>query len=198
MVDVRRCRLRDGTLVHLRPIEADDKQRLADGLAHLSPESRYRRFLTATPRLSSSQLRYLTEVDHDAHEALLALDPSQASEPALGVARYVRLPDAPDVAEFAVVVVDDHQGRGLGTLLLAALARAAAAHGIARLRGWVSASNEPMLRLLRGLGAEVVADEPHVLRADLSLGPDALPATPTAQAFRAAAATLAAAEAGSD
>ena len=72
----------------VRPIRPGDKELLAAGFDRLSDDSRYRRFLTSMPRLSSSQLAYLTEVDHRDHEALLAID--EASGRAVGVARYVR------------------------------------------------------------------------------------------------------------
>jgi GNAT superfamily N-acetyltransferase len=61
-------------------------------------------------------VRYLTEVDHHDHEAIVALD--EESGEGIGVARYVRTRERPEVAEVAVTVVDDWQGRGLGTRLL--------------------------------------------------------------------------------
>lgn len=62
-------------------------------LVHLSPQSRYRRFLTPMSRLSPRLLRYLTEVDHHDHEALVAESPE--GDP-VGVARIIRLTDNPD------------------------------------------------------------------------------------------------------
>src|SRR5688500_15949518 len=112
-------RLRDGSQVAVRPIEADDKARLKAGFERLSMESRYRRFFSPLPRLSASQLRYLTEVDHHDHEALVATD---AGGDIIAVARYVRSQEEPQVAEVAVTVVDDLQGRGLGSALQDALA----------------------------------------------------------------------------
>ena len=114
--------LRDGTRVLIRPIEPEDKGLLLSGFEQLSEQSRYRRFLAPVPKLTESQLTYLTEVDHDTHEALVAVDAGQPLR-GLGVARYVRLQDHPEIAEAAVTVIDAYQGRGLGTLLLALLAR---------------------------------------------------------------------------
>jgi GNAT superfamily N-acetyltransferase len=144
--------------VLIRPIRSDDKQRLLDAFDRLSPESRYRRFFAATPELRAGQLRYLTEVDHHAHEALVAIEPGTGQ--GLGVARFIRSPEDAAVAEVAVTVVDDWQGRGLGTALLHELAARARAEGVERFSALVLAENEPMLAILRA-GGDV-----HVTRRD--------------------------------
>jgi GNAT superfamily N-acetyltransferase len=148
--------LRDGTRVLVRPIEPDDKARLLEGFEHLSDESRYRRFLAPMPELSEATLRYLTEVDHRDHEALVAL--VEATGQGIGVARYVRRPDRRDVAEAAVTVADDWQGRGAGTLLLELLAARAREEGIERFSALVLATNREMLELLETLGPVRVVD----------------------------------------
>jgi GNAT superfamily N-acetyltransferase len=136
--------------VVIRPIRPSDKSLLVDGLHRLSPESRYRRFFAPVPSLGASQLRYLTEVDHHAHEALVALDADTGA--AVGVARFIRSSADPAVAETAVAVVDDWQGQGLGTELLHRLGERAAEEGIRRFSAFVLESNRPMLDLLRDLG----------------------------------------------
>jgi GNAT superfamily N-acetyltransferase len=73
-------------------------------------------------------IRYLTEIDHHDHEAMIPLD--EASGEGIGVARYVRDPNQPDVAEFAVTVIDDWQQRGVGTLLLEVIRAARRESGI--------------------------------------------------------------------
>ena len=78
--------------------------------------------MTPIAELSESQLRYLTEVDHDDHEALIAFD--AATGDGVGVARFVRLEDDPTSAEAAITVIDEWQGRGLGTALCPAARRA--------------------------------------------------------------------------
>ncbi len=84
--------LRDGTTLLVRPIAPGDKDALQRGIEELSDDSRYRRFLAASPRLSDAQLRYLTEVDHHDHEALVAL--TEDGEP-VAVGRFVRLATSP-------------------------------------------------------------------------------------------------------
>jgi GNAT superfamily N-acetyltransferase len=148
--------LRDGSRVQLRPVEPADKALLADGFARLSPESRYRRFLAPVPELSDAQLRYFTEVDHHDHEALAAIDPSTGR--GIGVARFIRLHDRPGVAEAAVTVADEWQNRGLGTLLLEALAERARREGITTFSGLLLATNHEMLELLEHVARVRIVD----------------------------------------
>jgi RimJ/RimL family protein N-acetyltransferase len=146
--------LHDGTRIHLRPIEAGDKARLTAALGRLSQETIRRRFLAAKPSFSTSELRYLTEVDgrnHLALAAVLADDP----EALVGVARCVRLPDAPETAEFAIVVGDPFQGRGLGTLLARELAGAARAAGIRRFAATMLSDNVAIRRLMVTISAHL-------------------------------------------
>ena len=122
--------LRDGSKVLIRQVQPADAQLLADGFARLSPQSRRMRFLARKDQLSVAELRYLTDVDHHDHEALGALD--QADGRGVGVARYVRDSDDPHAAEIAVTIVDDWQGRGLGTELLTRLSARARSEEIGR------------------------------------------------------------------
>jgi nucleotide-binding universal stress UspA family protein/RimJ/RimL family protein N-acetyltransferase len=146
-------KLRDGSSATLRPIGKDDKDLLVRGFERLSPDSRYRRFFTAMSQLSAAQLTYLTEIDHHDHEAIVAIEPA-TGEP-LGVARYVRSQPEPHVAEVAVVVGDDWQGRGVGSALLEHLADRARDEGIGCFSAVVQGDNVPIMRLLEGLGDAV-------------------------------------------
>lgn len=149
--------LADGTRVRLRLLVPQDRDALARGFLRLSPESRYRRFFSAMPRLPESLLAYLTTTDNLNHLAVVAErieDDGRAGE-GVGVARFVRLKDAPDTAEAAVAVVDDMQGRGAGSLLLSLLARAARERGITKFTGVVQADNERTKALVHGLVSDV-------------------------------------------
>jgi RimJ/RimL family protein N-acetyltransferase len=136
--------------VEIRPIEPDDKDELARGFDRLSERSRYRRFLSPRGKLTQAELRYFTEVDHHDHEALVAVDPKTGE--GVGVARFVRSTEDPTLAELAVAVVDDWQGRGVGSLLTAELAERAREEGIACFTALALAENEAMLGLLGELG----------------------------------------------
>jgi GNAT superfamily N-acetyltransferase len=141
-------RLRDGASIRIRPIEPEDRAELAAGFERLSPESRFRRFLSPVARLSERDLDYFTRVDHHDHEALVALD--AATGAGVAVARYVRT--GPGRAEPAVAVADDWQGRGVGTALLDALAERAYECGIRCFEATVLATNAQAIGLLEGLG----------------------------------------------
>lgn len=145
--------LRDGTPVRLRAIGPADRARLAAGFEKLSPESRYRRFFTAMPRLSDRMLDRLVATDGWNHVAigaeLASDDPAEAE--GLGVAHFMRLPEAPEVAEVAVAVIDATQRQGLGHLLLRALVEAARKRGIRRFRATLLAGNAPARALLEDL-----------------------------------------------
>ena len=139
-----------GERIEIRPIQPDDREALADGLRRMSAGSRYRRFLSPLNTLSEQQLPYLTQVDHHDHEALVAAEASTGQ--GIGVARFVRSEDDPEVAEVAVAVADDWQGRGIGSELLHRLTERAREEGIKRFSGTVLQENRPMLELLDDLG----------------------------------------------
>ena len=138
--------LRDKTTALIRPIEPSDRERLNEGFESASAESIFLRFLAPQKQLSSSLLHYLTVVDHDRHEALIAVDPETGRS--FGTARYVRDKDHPDMAEFAVGVGDRWMRIGLGTALLRALVLRARAAGVVRFIGLIHAENTAIQRLV--------------------------------------------------
>ena len=139
-------RLSDGQQVFIRPIQPDDKWRLQEGLKRLSLETVHRRFLAAKPSFTAAELRYLTEVDGVDHIALVALSVTTGN--LVAVARAVRLPDQPGTAEWAVVVADPLQGKGLGTRLVQALVDEARQVGIHRFTATIAGENRAVARLL--------------------------------------------------
>ena len=151
-----RVAVRDSAHVRLRQVRPSDRELLVRGFERLSPESRYRRFLAGKTELGEEQLRYLTEVDHTDHEAIVALD-AETGE-GVGVARYIRDPDRPDTAEVAVTVIDDWQHRGVGTLLLEVLGARARAAGITHFTAVMLATNTEMLDVFKALGPVRIVD----------------------------------------
>jgi RimJ/RimL family protein N-acetyltransferase len=141
---------RTGQRLAFRYIRPDDKERLATAFGRLSPESQYKRFLAAKPRLTASELRYLTELDGFDHVAVLAVladDPDAI----VAVGRFVRLRDLPDTAEVAIVVGDAHQGQGLGRELGRRLADEARARSVKRFTATMLGENVAAHRLFHAI-----------------------------------------------
>jgi L-amino acid N-acyltransferase YncA len=163
--------LRDGTVLEVRPIRADDKNLLTAGFRLLSDETRQARFLTAKPSLSQSELRYLTEVDGRDHVALVAVEAEHPTH-ITAVGRFVRDPDHPDTAEFAIVVGDAYQRQGLGTALGRALAAEAQARGIHRFTALTQSENAGVQKLIASIAEHLEyvqnGDGTRVLTADLA------------------------------
>jgi RimJ/RimL family protein N-acetyltransferase len=142
--------LRDGSTVTIRPLEPGDGDRIREVWDGMSELTRRLRFLSPANEISDEDLRYLVEVDHRRHEALIALDDDGRG---VAVARYVRVPRDRTTAELAVVVVDDWHRRGLATALLDQLSDRARANGIERYSAIVSEDNDVVLDALERAGA---------------------------------------------
>lgn len=174
------ARLSDGTRVEMRLVRPADKPLFRDGFARLSPTSRFRRFLSDKSALTEGDLRYLTEVDGVDHVALgaVALDEIGREVP-VGIARFVRLPSRPEVAEPAVAVVDPMQRRGAGRLLLSRLVAAARERGVAGFRSELLLSNAPVRALLAPLDPVVWEERPEegIAVCELALPPAVVPAS---------------------
>jgi GNAT superfamily N-acetyltransferase len=140
--------LGDATIT-FAPITPAARSLMQAAMGRLSAESSRRRFFTVRRQLSDRELTRFTELDGWDRYAIGALAHAPgAPVEGIGVARFARLAERGDEAEAAVVVVDAWQGRGIGKRLLRALASAALARGIVRLRGDVLPDKRPMLELL--------------------------------------------------
>jgi GNAT superfamily N-acetyltransferase len=161
--------LLDGTSVLMRPVTPDDKWRIEEGLARMSPHAVYRRFCRHVARLSETELRYLTEVDQVRHIAWGAVDPEEPSQPGVGIGRLICEPGCPTRAEAAVTVIDPYRGVGLGTLLLATLCALGQQRGIRTLRACILPENSLVLGWFRRLGAHTVDQDDSMVTLDLRM-----------------------------
>lgn len=144
--------LRDGSKVHLRPIEAEDEPLLHEAVASMSERTVYFRFFSPIKRMSDALAHRLAVVDYHDRFALVATTHRPGSkERIVGVARYDRARDT-DMAEVAVAVIDEFQRRGLGSVLLADLARVGRLNDIKMFQLIVLPENREMLALLRKMG----------------------------------------------
>jgi len=143
--------LRDGTTIAIRALVPEDRELIVAAFERLSPRSRFLRFFSPLPRLTAGMLNGLMDVDHVGHVALVAL----YDEACIGVVRYVVDERDPTLADFAITVIDAHQGRGLGRALTEAIACVASARGLRGLTLDVHPENHVMQRLARSLGAQL-------------------------------------------
>lgn len=161
-----------GQRARLRPLAPGDAHAEQRFFNSLSLDSRHQRFHFGLHELSPSLLKLLTEVDQRLHRAWVVELATPAGPVVIADARYVCDPEHPALAEFALAVADDWQGRGLGRRLVAHLIAEARRQGVRELFGEVLAENRRMLALMREVG---MALRPHpdgamLVRAVLALG----------------------------
>jgi RimJ/RimL family protein N-acetyltransferase len=148
-VDGGTLALGDGTSVPVRRIRAEDAAALQRLVSRSSDRSIELRFLGSFKELSDKMARRFADVDGKNRFALVALDPENSDE-IVGVVRYAREGDD-DGAEYAALIEDRFQGRGLGIGLTKKLIGVARENGIGHLYALVMRENVRMLSLLRSL-----------------------------------------------
>ena len=127
----------------LRVVDSSDLEAVIATYRGLSPQSMYRRFFTLTPDPAPLVQRQFSMLDHRDHEALVVLDGDEV----VGIAQWDRLDCCADQAEIAITIAEGWQRRGLGRVLIRALAGDAYRHGIDTLTATVLAENRPALGL---------------------------------------------------
>ena len=162
--------LPDGTQVTLRPIRPEDAALTTEFVRGLSSETRYQRFMNTVRELSPAMIIRLTQIDYDREMAFVATTVENGRERQIGVCRYAANPDR-ETCEFAVVVADAWQHRGVARRLMALLIDTAAKRGFARMDGVFLASNERMLHFVEKLGFALHADpdDPSIRQGSLDL-----------------------------
>lgn len=153
----------------IRLLLRGDRTQLQQAYEHLSEASKQLRFFLPPKHLSEAHLAYLTDLDYDKRFALAAYDRDDPTQRGLGVARWVRDHDDQTRAEAAVVVIDEMQGRGIGTALLRCLVGEAVALGITTFTADIRWDNRLLLDKLAGLGAAIRPAEPGVADVELHL-----------------------------
>lgn len=161
--------LNDGTPVCIREVRKDDEQRLKDGIAELSPQSRYLRFFSGMREAPQGVVDALVTVDGHDHIAWGAIRTDLPELPALGVVHAFRDKDDPASAEYSVAVIDAYHGRGLASLLTAVLMLDCRREGLDHLLVHILPENAPALTLARSLGARYRDLEGGVMRFDIAI-----------------------------
>jgi len=160
---ISQLQLADGTNIKIRPIRPEDASIEQGFVRELSSQSKYYRFMQGLNELTQEMLVRFTQLDYHRELALIAVLEQLDEETELGVARYVMNPDG-ESCEFALVVADDWQHKGIGSHLMNALIEAARQRGIKIMDGEILANNHPMLELAESLGFSVktIPDDPGV------------------------------------
>ncbi len=166
----RKVVLADGREILLRPIRPEDAEMEQEFVRGLSEESRYLRFMRSLQELTPEMLVRFTQIDYDREMAFVAIYTKDGKQEEVGVARYSIEPDG-ESAEFAVVVADAWQGKGVGTQLLEALIETARRRGVRELFGEVLVHNHAMLALTERLGfkRQPVPSDEDLVRVSLRL-----------------------------
>ena len=149
--------LNDGTDIVIRPIRPEDAEIEQEFIRGLSAESKYFRFMNSIHELSLEMLVRFTQIDYHNEMALVAINPGVNGEEEIGVARYMTNPDK-KTCEFAIVVSDKWQGKGIARLLMQKLIDIARNRGLEKMEGQVLANNYRMLELMMSLNFEVGND----------------------------------------
>jgi acetyltransferase len=167
---IAKWELSDGTVVESRPIRPEDAEMEQRFVKGLSERSRYFRFMNSVRELTPAMLMRFTQIDYDREMAFVAVRDGQGTEEEIAVARYVTNPDG-RTCEFAAVVADAWQGKGLGRRMLETIISVARARGLEEIVGHVLATNEPMLSLCVKLGFRITEhpNDAAVRRAALAL-----------------------------
>ena len=163
------ARLPGGEWVKIRPIRPEDATMEQAFVEGLSSETCRLRFQSSLRSLTPAMLARFTQIDYDREMALVAVLEEAGGEREIAVCRYITLPDG-ESCEYAIVIADAWQGKGLGRLLMTALIDVARSRGLKTMIGWVLASNAPMLRLDAELGfVNLRDDDPFTRRMVLDL-----------------------------
>ena len=167
---VQRVDLRDGTELTIRPIRPEDAIIERNFVNGLSERSRFFRFMYALSQITPEALSRFTQIDYDREMALIAVIQEDGREKQIGVARYYTLPDQSS-CEFAIVIADDWQARGVARRLMAALVDSARSGRHTRMIGTVLTENRRMLKFVESLGFRVEPnpDDPALMDVTLDL-----------------------------
>ena len=156
---IRKWTVPDGTEVTIRPIKPEDAELEIEFVRKLSPETKYYRFMNTMRELPPAMVARLTQIDYDREMAFVATMLENGTEVEIGVCRYAVNPDG-ESCEFAVVVADEWQHRGLARRLMGVLIETARNKGLAYMNGVFLSNNERMLKFVQGLGF-VLSNDPE-------------------------------------
>ena len=160
--------LKDGTPVLFRPMKPEDESLVADLLDNCSDQTLYFRYFRVIKSWPHEALIRFTQNDYDREIGIAAIGQPPGPRVMMGVGRLVMTPER-DAAEFAVIVADPWQGKGLGPKLIERVIEIAKENGVQVLSGDILADNQPMLNLVKRMGFKVHRPEEGSCRVELEL-----------------------------
>ncbi|MCW8964220.1 MAG: bifunctional acetate--CoA ligase family protein/GNAT family N-acetyltransferase, partial [Gammaproteobacteria bacterium] len=162
--------LNDGTDIIIRPIRPEDAEIEQQFIRSLSEEAKYFRFMSTLHELSQEMLVRLTQIDYHNEMALIAVNRHGENEEEIGVTRYVTNLDKKS-CEFALVVSDQWQRKGIAHHLMHNLMKIARERGLKRMEGEVLSNNLKMLDLIQSLGFHISShpDDINIKQATIDL-----------------------------
>lgn len=146
----------EGKQITIRPIRPEDAEMENEFVSNLTTQSKYFRFMENIKELTSDMLIRFTQIDYDKEMALIATYQEESEEKIIGIVRYIINPDG-ETAEFAIVVTDDWQHKGVGSKLISSLFNAAQMKHLKSIAGLVLANNFPMLEFVKNHGLEITS-----------------------------------------
>ena len=164
-----RYKLTDGTTIGIGFVGPEDEQRLLSGFKKLSQLTKLYRFNCSKVNLSRKETDYLLNVDNYNHFAIGAVDLDKSFDVGIGLARYIREKEDPTRAEVAITVIDEYQGKGIGTYLFKELFIYANKNGVRTLTSYVLKENVKMIRILDKIGFKVKEDCGNQYRIEINV-----------------------------
>ncbi len=150
----KRVTLRDATEISLRPIKPTDEELMQELFYSLSDQTIYLRFFSSMGAMPHERVQYYTTIDYDTQMAIVAVVETNGDEAIIGVGRYIREKGS-DMAELALLVHDDWQAKGLGTLLHTYLAQIAKSRNVGGFKAEILQHNKRALHVFTKIGGKV-------------------------------------------
>jgi acetyltransferase len=159
---ITKWHLKDKQSVAIRPIRPEDEPLVAKFHETVSEQSVYYRYfshLKLADRIRHERLTRICFNDYDREIALVAVkEHRNKPHEIIGIGRMSRITGVNE-AEFALLISDHWQGKGLGSELLQSLARIAKDEGLDRIMGHILPDNSRMLQTCQNCGFDVRFDQ---------------------------------------
>jgi len=164
---VEPIQLRDGTILQIRPVHPTDGLQALAFRESLSDKSMYGRFLGYIPKVTEELIERFTKINYNKDMAIIAEIKHGRQKEGIAVARIAS--EQKGVTEFAVIVADEWQGKGLGKILTDYMIQVGKDLGYYKMEAHVFEDNVAMIKILKTRGFELSQEEENILYAEKDL-----------------------------